>query len=86
MLHRDGASEQDVVAYIQRYSVTTEQRARRAYHFIADPLLRGYVFNYHHGRDLLDRYLDAGDPLVRFQTLLEQPLTPSRVEQWVSVS
>jgi hypothetical protein len=86
MLHRDGASERDIVAYIQRYSITTEQRARRTYHFIADPLLRGYVFSYHYGRDLLDRYLDAGDPLVRFQTLLEQPLTPSRVEKWVSVS
>ncbi|MBN1890493.1 MAG: hypothetical protein JW850_21040 [Thermoflexales bacterium] len=85
MVHRDGATEQDVVAYIQRYSAITEQRARRSYRFIADPLLRGYVFSYHYGRDLLDRYLDAGDPLVRFQTLLEQPLTPSRVEQWVGV-
>ena len=84
LLHRDGASEQAVVDYIQRYGARTEKQARQSYRFIANPLFRSYVFNYHYGRDLLSRYIALGDRIDRFQTLLEQPLTPSRVEQWIA--
>lgn len=83
LLHRDGTDEQTVVNYIQRYSACTEQRARQSYRFISNPLFRSYVFNYHYGRELLSKYVEAGDPVVRFQTVLEQPLTPSRIEQWL---
>ena len=91
LLHRDGASEQAVVDYIQRYGARTEKQARQSYRFIANPLFRSYVFNYHYGRDLLGRYLAigdraAGDRIAHFQTLLEQPLTPSRVEQRIAQS
>lgn len=83
LLHRDRADEPSVVSYLQRYGASTEQKARQSFRFISNPLFRSYVFNYHHGRDLLSRYVKAGDPAVRFQTLLEQPLTPSRIEQWI---
>ncbi len=83
LLHRDGAGEQTVIDYIKRYSATTDRKAMQSYRFISNPLFRTYVFNYHYGRELLSRYVEAGDRVVRFQTLLEQPLTPSRVEQWV---
>ena len=55
-----------------------------------------HYYNYHYGRDLLSRYVAigdraagdraAGDRIARFQTLLEQPLTPSRVEQRIAQS
>lgn len=86
LLHRDGASEHAVVEYIRHYGARTEKQARQSYRFISNPLFRSYVFNYHYGRDLLHRYLETGDRIARFRTLLEQPLTPSRVEQWLNNS
>jgi len=35
---------------------------------------------------LLSRYVTIGDRVGRFQKLLEQPLTPSRVEQRIAQS
>jgi hypothetical protein len=81
LLHRDGADEQTVVEYIQRYGARTERQARQSYRFISNPLFRSYTFNYHFGYDLLLRYISAGDRISRFKTLLEQPLTPSHVER-----
>lgn len=79
LFHRDGADEGTVVQYIQHWGARTEKQARQSYRFISNPLFRSYVFNYHYGRELLDRYISAGDRLARFRTLLEQPLTPSRL-------
>jgi hypothetical protein len=55
-----------------------------------------YQYNYHYGRDLLSRHVaigdraagdrTAGDRIAHFQTLLEQPLAPSRVEQRIAQS
>ena len=83
LLHRDGAGEETVVDYIRRYGADTEKQARQLYRFISNPLFGSYIFNYHYGRDLLARYIKAGELVARFRTLLEQPLTPSRVEQWM---
>ncbi len=83
MLHRDGANEESVVNYIRRYRASTEKQARQTFKVISSPLFRSYIFNYYYGRELLGHYVEAGDRVVRFQTLLEQPLTPSRVEQWI---
>jgi hypothetical protein len=83
LLHRDGASEQSVVEYVQRYGANTEKRARQLYRFISSPLSRSYIFTYHYGYKLLSRYVAAGDRVAHFRTLLEQPLTPSRVERWI---
>jgi hypothetical protein len=83
LLHRDRAGEQTVMDYIRHYGAEIEKEARQSYRFISNPLFRSYIFNYHYGRDLLSRYIEAGDRIARFRTLLEQPLTPSRVEQWI---
>jgi len=72
---------QTVANYIQRYGAHTEKQAHQFYRFISNPLFRSYVFNYHHGRELLNRYTAGGDRIARFRTLLEQPITPSRVEE-----
>jgi len=91
LLHRDGAGEQAVMDYIQRYGARTEKQARQSYRFITNPLFRSYVFNYHYGYGLLSRYVAigdraTGDRIVHFQTLLEQPLTPSLVERRIAQS
>jgi hypothetical protein len=84
MLHADGALEGEVLTYIQRYGLRTEQEARQALRFIADPLWRAYVWTYHSGRDLLGRWLRLGDPQERFRMLLGEQLTPSLVEGWIA--
>lgn len=86
MMHHDGADEQSVMNYLQRYGVYTEKQARQMYCFLSNPLYRSYIFNYYYGRELLNDYVKAGDSVSRFQTLLEQALTPSRVKQWITLN
>ena len=69
---------------MQRYAARTEKQARQSLRFLSSPLSRSYIFTYHYGRELLGRYIAAGDRIARFQTLLEQLVTPSRVEQWIN--
>lgn len=84
MLHRDRDDEGAVIRYLERYGARTEKQARQSYRFISNPLFRSYVFNYHYGYSLLRRYVEVGDRVERFRVLLEQPLTPSRVESELS--
>ena len=84
MLHRDGADKAAVIQYLRRYSARTEKQARQSFRFISNPLFRSYVFNYHYGYDLLKRYVEMGNHIERFRVLLEQPLTPSRIESELS--
>ncbi|MGC4192566.1 MAG: hypothetical protein QM589_15600 [Thermomicrobiales bacterium] len=90
MLHQDGADPEDVIAYLQKYTLATETEARHRFRFVSDPLWGPYVFTYHAGRDLLDAWLDrpadenestSADPWTRrqhrFVQLLEGQATPS---------
>ncbi len=91
LLHQDGASEDEAVAYLCRYALSSETEARHRLRFIADPLWRAYVFTYHAGRDLIDAWLDRedveGDVITgidrwsrrqqRFSQLLQTQVTPS---------
>ena len=79
LLHRDGADEETVVQYIQRFGARTEKQARQSFRFISNPLFRSYVFNYHYGRELLHRHVSGGDRIARFGRLLQVPMTPSNL-------
>jgi len=90
LLHADGAPEDEVVAYLVRYGLESEARARHRLRFLGDPLWRAYVFTYHVGFDLLGAWLDldddpssidgAGDRRqARFVRLLEEQVTPSAI-------
>ncbi len=95
MLHEEGAPQVDVVAYLARYGLETEERARHRMRFIEDPLWRAYVFTYHVGRDLLGAWIDAGDAdgrsgpgadaerPDRFRRLLEEQVTPSAIRSQI---
>ena len=82
--HAEGRSEEDVVAYLQRFGLKSEEQARHNLRFLADPLWRAYTFTYHAGRDLLDRWLKGGDRAPRFRTLLTEQVYPSQVETWIA--
>ncbi|BBZ22179.1 DUF885 domain-containing protein [Mycolicibacter hiberniae] len=91
MLHDEGRDADEVVAYLRRWLLVPEDRARQALRFLASPLWRAYTSTYVEGYRLLRAWLDApaqdpGDPAAsggrlteRFRRLLDEPLTPSRL-------
>ena len=82
LLHEEGRDPEEVVAYIQRYALSTEDEARQRLRFIADPLWRAYIFTYHVGRDLVAAWLDGlshHERQARFGTLLREQVYPSQI-------
>lgn len=81
MLHDEHRDPDDVVAYMQRWLLTTEPRARQSMKFLSSPLWRAYTSTYVEGYRLLRGWLDARPAEVslseRFRTLLDEPLIPS---------
>lgn len=85
LLHDRGRSADDVAEFLQRWSLTTPQRARQALRFLSSPLWRAYISTYVEGYRLLggwlDRAVDADDRVHRFGRLLDEPLTPAAIRR-----
>jgi hypothetical protein len=83
LLHDRGVDADEVVAYLQRWSLVSGDRARQQLRFLTHPLWRAYITTYVEGFDLLSAWLDArpaGQPVAdRFVRLLDEPLTPAAV-------
>ena len=80
--HADGATREDVLAYLERYLVATPDRAAKRLEFIEHPLWRTYVFVYFEGERLLARWLERvppADQAGRFRRLLTEQLTPGAI-------
>lgn len=90
MLHDQGRSEDDVAAFLQRWSLTTPERARQSLRFLTSPLWRAYISTYVEGYQLLGSWLDARPAQVsateRFRRLLDEPLIPSTLRAEMSGS
>ncbi|MGH3765797.1 MAG: DUF885 domain-containing protein [Pseudonocardiaceae bacterium] len=90
MLHDQGADPADVLAYLQRWLLVPEPRAKQIVRFLTDPLWRAYTTTYVEGYRLLHTWLAARPPdqplSQRYLRLLDEPLTPSalRAEGLVS--
>lgn len=76
MLHDRGASDDDAVAYLARWALQPEERARKSLAFCRDPLWRAYTSTYVEGYRLLRGWLDAGGD---YRRLLDEPLTPRAI-------
>ncbi|MDQ3765006.1 MAG: DUF885 domain-containing protein [Actinomycetota bacterium] len=83
MLHDQGADPADVLAYLQRWLLVPEPRAKQMLRFLSDPLWRAYTTTYVEGYRLLRTWLDARPPTQplnqRYLRLLDEPLIPSVV-------
>ncbi len=83
LLHDRGADPDEVVGYLQRWSLLGEDQARQRMRFLTDPLWRAYTSTYVEGERLLRPWLETREPgtsaLTRFQRLLDEPLTPALV-------
>ena len=83
MLHDQGVDPADVLAYLQRWLLVPEARAKQMLRFLSDPLWRAYTTTYVEGYRLLRTWLEAR-PLVqplslRYLRLFDEPLIPSVV-------
>jgi len=81
MLHDEHRDVDDVAAFLQRWLLVNETRARQMLRFLSSPLWRAYTSTYVEGYRLLRAWLDerpAGVGLTeRFGRLLDEPLIPS---------
>jgi len=70
-----------VTAFLKRWLLVDDARARQMLRFLASPLWRAYITTYVEGYRLLRAWLDgrpAGVSLIeRFTRLLDEPLIPS---------
>lgn len=84
MLHDEHRDADDVAAYLRRWLLVGDDRARQMLRFLSSPLWRAYTSTYVEGYRLLRAWLDDRPDDVslveRFGRLLDEPLTPSRMQ------
>jgi hypothetical protein len=83
MLHDQKKSTEEIISYLQKYEMSTEKEASKAIQFISNPLDRSYIFTYDAGHDLLEEWFSQGDRDKYFARLLEEPVTPGLIRQWI---
>ena len=80
--HADGRSHDDVLMYLRDVGRYTSAVASKRLEFIEHPLWRTYVFVYHEGERLLERWVNAvpePERAARFARLLHEQITPGAV-------
>jgi len=81
LLHDRRRSQDDVAAFLQRWSLSTPDRARQSLRFLSSPLWRAYISTYVEGYRLLGGWLaeapDGSGRAERFRRLLDEPLVPA---------
>lgn len=75
LLHVDGVSTGEVSEYLQRWELSSPDRAEKHVDFVMDQWGRTYIRTYTDGYDLCRRWV-AGDP-ARFKRLLTEQLSPA---------
>lgn len=84
MMHDQQKSKQEISQYLHKYSLYTEKQIQQTIDFISHPLYRSYIFTYHVGYDLLEELFQHGDREHYFRRLIEEPVTPGMVREWIS--
>lgn len=83
MLHDENKSADEIISYLQRYALVSEERAKHLVRFVSDPFSRSYIFTYDSGRDLLEELFQQGNRDRYFRRIIEEPVTPSLIRQWI---
>lgn len=83
MRHADGAGPDAVAAYLSRWLVIDDGRARRMLSFLDHPQWRSYATTYAEGRPLVAAWLarPGTDPVANLRCLLDEPVTPSELRR-----
>ncbi|WP_075299497.1 MULTISPECIES: hypothetical protein [unclassified Pseudonocardia] len=76
--HLDGADPDEVTAYLARWLLVPEARARRILAFLDHPQWRGYPVTYAEGAPLVRSWLarHPGGPVAGLRALLDTPVLP----------
>ena len=81
MLHDEHRDADEVAAYLSRWLLVNDERARQMLRFLSSPLWRAYTSTYVEGYRLLRAWIDDRPAQVslteRFTRLLDEPLIPS---------
>ena len=83
MLHDQKKSTGEIISYLQKYEMSKEKEAERAIQFMSGPLDHSYIFTYTAGYDLLEELFSIADRDKYFARLLEEPVTPSQIREWI---
>jgi hypothetical protein len=89
MLHADGVPRDDVIAYLQRYLLTTTDKAEKRLASLEDPILRAQYVAGSEGERLIRRWFELGpltEQLDRFGRLLREQLTPGSISTELSAT
>jgi hypothetical protein len=78
MLHEDDCSEDEALAYMKRWGLSSERRAQQGLRFMTDPVWRSYSTTYTDGYRICKAFV-GGDP-ARFKRLLTEQLTPAEIQ------
>lgn len=83
MRHAHGAGPDDVAAYLSRWLVVDDGRARRMLSFLDHPRWRSYATTYAEGRPLVAAWLTrpGSDPVANLRSLLDEPVTPADLQR-----
>jgi hypothetical protein len=78
MLLDENRPEEEVVAFMTRWGLVTDERARKSVVFART--YRSYVFNYSLGEDIVRDWIGTGpDRRERFFRILDRPVVPSEL-------
>jgi hypothetical protein len=84
MLHDEHRDADEVVAFLRRWLLVNDTRARQMLRFLSSPLWRAYTSTYVEGYRLLRGWLDDRPADIslteRFGRLLDEPLLPSTMQ------
>jgi len=86
MMYDQNKSKEEISLYLQKYNLATEKRVQKNIDFISNPLYRSYIFTYHVGQDLFEELFTHVDRDEYFGRILEQPVTPHQIRQWIDVN
>lgn len=85
LLHEKGASDEEVVAYGSRYSLSSEKEEQTFLRSCKDPLWRSHRFTYTIGYNLIARLLNKSDNKDEwFGRLLQEPIAPAQLLRWIA--
>jgi hypothetical protein len=75
----EGRSDEEIVQYIAKYLLTTDEESHKFLEFLKAPLVESYVFTYFYGRELMRPLLQGADRQVVFQRFLTEQLYPAEL-------
>ncbi|MDD5467082.1 MAG: hypothetical protein PHS96_04690 [Anaerolineales bacterium] len=83
LLHERGDDDEEVFAYMRRYSPELDENLRVMLNFMKDPHNRTYTFCYSYGKRLLEELFAAcGERRLWHKRVISGPFTPERVRMW----